>query len=205
MLPTHLNNKDIFFNASVAELRRKAQEHSEALLKNIQSQQQKIADITIKSIDTTEKASDDFNPSIIDDGILNNKVGVPPSSLDVAEITNTIKTDSATVISPIDLPKFPPHNYLSALSNFGFPGLPILPDINAHSPGLPPRFASNLANLIDKTSNDTHLKSISKNITGINSTVADKTMSPTSAAADIIQVTASASKIKCSSPTSASS
>ena len=39
--PASSNCKDALFNASVAELRRKAQEHSEALLKNIQSQQEK--------------------------------------------------------------------------------------------------------------------------------------------------------------------
>ena len=200
MLPSHLHNKDLFFNASVAELRRKAQEHSEALLKNIQSQQQKMSDITIKSMDTNEKkTSDDSNPSIVDEGMFNNKE-VMPSSLDVGKISSTIKNDSVTGISQMDLPKFPPHNYLSALSNFGFPGLPILPDINAHSPVLPPRFASNLANLMDKTSNDIHLKNIS-NMAGMNS-LADKSISPISA--DTIQVASSTTKVKCPSPTASS-
>ena len=200
MLPAALNNKDIFFNASVAELRRKAQEHSEALLKNIQSQQQKISDVSLKTIDTNEKSLDDFRSNIPDVGILNGKT--IPNSLDIGKITasSAIKTDSLHGVSSIDFPKFPPHNYLSALSNFGFHGLPNLPDITPQPPGLHPRFASNLANLMEKTSNDINLKNID-DIIGINSS-GNKSMSPT--LENTSQAAASDTKLKCPSSSASS-
>ena len=167
MLPSNLNNKDIFFNASVAELRRKAQEHSEALLKNIQSQQQKIADIPFKPKDANE-TSMDKSSSIVTNGNILSTSSIPTEK---NTSTSSIKTASLQGTLPIDFPKFPPHNYISALSNFGFPGLQGLPDIHAHSPGLNPRFASNLANLMEKTtSNDSHIKNIN-DIIGTNSSV----------------------------------
>ena len=155
-----LNNKDVFFNASVAELRRKAQEHSEAILKNIQSQQHRNGETTSSKPDADKRLINDPLQSISDVGILNGKI-FPKTSLDIGKNLNVdslIQPNSLPgVIPPMDFSKFPPPNYLSALSNFGFSGFPNLPDFNASPPGLHPKFASNLATLIDKSS-DTNLR-----------------------------------------------
>lgn len=202
MIPSHLN-KDIFFNASVAELRRKAQEHSAALLKNIQTQQQRIADVKNRANEQNENSTDEINHSSTEDENSNNKI-VNPSSLDVTKIPNTATTklDPHTGIQPaIDLPKFPPPSYLSALSNFGLPCLPLLQDMNPPSSVLPPRFATSLANLMDKTGTDAHFKGVS-NIPGVNSSLCEKIM--TSSAADALLASSSINKIKCPSPTASS-
>ena len=157
-----LNNKDLFFNASVAELRRKAQEHSEAILKNIQSQQHGNGETTSPKPDVDKRLINDPLQSISDVGILNGKI-FPKSSLDLGKNLNVdslIQPNTLPgAIPPMDFSKFPPPNYLSALSNFGFSGFPNLPDFNASPPGLHPKFASNLATLIDKSS-DTSLKNV---------------------------------------------
>ena len=202
MLPAALNNKDIFFNASVAELRRKAQEHSEALLKNIQSQHQKNSDESLKTNETIDTSLDDFRSNLPGVGIINGKI-IPNSSLDIEKIacsSSAVKTDSVPGIPSIDIPKFPPNNYLSALSNFGFHGLPNLPDINPQPPGLHPRFATNLANLMDKTSNDVNLKNID-DLIGINSS-RNKSMSP--GLEDTNSVSASDTKLKSPKTTASS-
>ena len=157
-MSTCLNNKDMFFNASVAELRRKAQEHSEAILKNIQSQQHRNGETTSPKPDTDKRLISDPLQSISDVGILNGKI-FPKSSLDIGKNLNVdslIQPNSLPgVIPPMDFSKFSPPNYLSALSSFGFSGFPNLPDFNASHP----KFASNLATLIDKSS-DSNLKNV---------------------------------------------
>ena len=204
MLPSHLN-KDIFFNASVAELRRKAQEHSAALLKNIQTQQQRIADVKDRPNEQNETSStDEINHSSNEDENSNNKI-FNPSSLDVTKFSNTATTklDPQTGIQPaIGLPKFPPPSYLSALSNFGLPGLPLLQDMNPPSSVLPPRFATSLANLMDKTGTDGNFKGVA-NIPGVNSSLCEKIMT-SSASADALPISSSVNKVPCSSPTAIS-
>ena len=156
--PASTNCKDALFNASVAELRRKAQEHSEALLKNIQSQQEKTNEpLTGRNATSNGKSVDDANPKEPNVGIVNGKI-LPTSGLGLDKIPG---------IPSIDLPRFPPPNYLSALSNFGFHGMPTLPDINSQSLGLTQRFASNLANIMDKSSVESNLKNITE-IIGLN-------------------------------------
>ena len=165
-IPTSISNKDLFFNASVAELRRKAQEHSEALLKNIQSQQHKNGETTSPKSDVGKKSLNDSVQSMSDAGIFNGKI-FPKSSLDLDKNLNGSLMQHNSLpggIPPIDFPKFPPPNYLSALSNFGLHGFPNLPDFNTSPPGIHPKFASDLATLIDKSSGDVNLKNIN-NIT----------------------------------------
>ena len=144
----------------MAELRRKAQEHSEALLKNIQSQQHRNGQTSSPKPDIEKRLNNDPLQSISDVGILNGKI-FPKSSLDLGKNVNVdtlIQPNSLPGLIPsMDFSKFPPPNYLSALSNFGFSGFPNLPDFSASPPGLHPKFASNLATLMDKSS-DTNLK-----------------------------------------------
>ena len=156
---------------------------------------------SLKTTDTTEKSLEDFRSNITDVGLLNGKI-IPNSALDLGKITasSTMKTDSLHGVSSIDLPKFPPHNYLSALSNFGFHGLPNLPDINSQPPSLHPRFASNLANLMEKSSSDVTLRKID-DIIGINLS-GKKSMSPT--IEDPSQAATSDTQIKCPSSSASS-
>ena len=163
-MPSSLNNKDLFFNASVAELRRKAQEHSEALLKNIQSQQNKNDETSSTKPDVDKKLQNDPLHSTPSDGIFNGKL-FSKSSLDLGKNLNgdslLLPNSLPGSIPPMDFSKFPPPNYLSALSNFGLPGLPNMPDFNTSPHGFNPKFASNIAHLIDKSS-DVDLKNIHK-------------------------------------------
>ena len=165
----------MFFNASVAELRRKAQEHSEALLKNIQSQQHKNGEASSPKSVMDKKLLNDSLQSMPDVGIFNGKI-LPKSTLNLGKSLNGPLTQPESLSGPsLDFPKFPPPNYLSALSNFGLHGFPTLPDFNSSTSGFHPKFASNLANLIDKSS-DTNVKN-SNNEAEIVS-VENKTMSP---------------------------
>ena len=201
MIPSHLN-KDILFNASVAELRRKAQEHSAALLKSIQTQQQKIADVRNSTSEHNENSTDEISHSTIGDENSNNKILNPPS-LDTTKISNasTTKTNPLNVIPPINLPKFPPPSYLTALSNFGLPGLPLLPEMNPSSSVLSPGFATSIASLVDKTCTDEQFK-CATSISGVNSLLCDKIMTPT-AAGDLPSPPPN-NRVKCHSPTASS-
>ena len=89
--------------------------------------------------------------------VFNGKI-LPKSTLNLGKSLNGPLTQPESLAGPsLDFPKFAPPNYLSALSNFGLHGFPTLPDFNASTPGFHPKLASNLANLIDKSS-DTKVK-----------------------------------------------
>ena len=164
MIQSSLNTKDLLFNASVAELRRKAQEHSEAMIKNLQQTQQqeklKAEERQTKAAEEErdiakgmqEQTSGNENPSnkhCSTSTMSGTKLSVPITSSSVSEI-----------LSAMDFPpKFHPPSYLSALTNLGFPGLPMLPDINAAQSAsggniASPKFQSHATALLDKNNSD---------------------------------------------------